>query len=125
MWEPFVDLENWPEKSYIYCDRCGLKNRSDTGWWYNIKTDDSDFQKEKDKQENELKRLLIMSHTEVHLQRNEYMCNYCIVRHNLKYAQIEKLSIVTLKKHLKEIHESVDGTKDELILRLKEQVYRE
>lgn len=29
-----LDVNIWPENTRIFCDRCGMKNRSDTGWIY-------------------------------------------------------------------------------------------
>lgn len=37
-----LDINNWPEDTYIYCNKCGQKNRSDPNWVYKDSPDDLD-----------------------------------------------------------------------------------
>jgi hypothetical protein len=111
MWVPF-DENNWPGDYPIFCSTCGNKNRSDSGWWYN-KSNEKCLE---DKQKNETHLRILFP--KIKLQENEYTCPYCITIHNLKYTQIEKLPISTLKKHLKYINYQTNGDKKELVNRL-------
>jgi hypothetical protein len=116
MWKELIFKNDfWPEPgTNIYCDTCGGKNRRDDYWIY----------KEKQRNpENEMVARMMAHKMGIFgslppLQKNEYKCNYCNVEEKLAMSDI-KYTKKQLQKFCKMLYKSTEGTKEELLKRLK------
>ncbi len=68
-WEKF-NYKKWDEPGFIYCDKCGLKNRSDSGWYRRERVFNLEF-------ENMKKKMSLLYPHMPEFQTREYCCNYC------------------------------------------------
>ena len=119
MWK-ILDINNLPENTKIYCDDCGLKNRSDDGWIY--------LEQKKDLMKNIMMKNMLMMYNlsnfkeeefDINVQQHKYKCDYCIIKDKINNPT-NKFS----KKELIEYSEKVNlpkiGTNKKLLENLQE-----
>lgn len=73
-WKKFNE-KNWDELGKIYCDTCGRKNRSDSGWYRRERIYDYNYEKTKH-------MLMLLYPENGAIQNKEYICDYCWKENN-------------------------------------------
>lgn len=106
-----LDVNNWPENTRIFCDGCGMKNRSDTGWIY------------KEQEKNEYKEIMFKLLANSYgisdsVQKNMYKCDLCIIQDKLNNPT-NKFTIKELRQFCERVCEPKTGKKQEIFLRIK------
>jgi hypothetical protein len=107
-----LDVNNWPENTRIFCDTCGMKNRSNTGWIY------------KEQEKNEYKEIMFKLLANSYgisdssaFQKNMYKCDLCIIKDKLN-DPTNKFTIKELRQFCKRVDLPVSGKKQEIFIRL-------
>ena len=118
-----LDVDQWPEPgSYIYCNKCGLKNRGDPGWIYR---DDPENGLVRDLRNqiafvNSKFSILTMGMGMGNIARNFYYCPDCRKEELIMLPKKEK---VVKEKVVKEKKEKV--VKEKVVKEKKEKVVKE
>lgn len=68
-WEKF-NYNNWDEPGYIYCDKCGVKNRSDAGWYRRERVYNAQYEALK------MQAMMLVCNMPP-IQNKEYRCSAC------------------------------------------------
>lgn len=73
-WKKFNE-KNWDEPGWIFCDNCGTKNRSNSGWYRRERTYDPLYESLK------MQEMMLYPHMPP-IQKREYCCNWCWKKQN-------------------------------------------